>query len=519
MTTAPPRSNPPARRPNILLITSDQQHFSTLGFANPHIKTPALDRLAREGTNFTRAYCTNPTCTPSRASIITGLYPAWHHAWSIGCQLPHDVPTVGAHLAAQGYDTTLVGKAHFQPLRNGPGTDSVERQPLVRDLDFWRTFEDSHCPWYGFQHVETCRNHGDESHVGGHYAIWMEERGLKNWRDYFLEPNAEGYGAKPCKEGAWALPPEHHYTTWTAERTIAHLDRCAAGDQPFFLWSSFHDPHPPYLVPEPWASMYDPADMPIGQLQPGELETMCPYVAETQKEKPDFSAWKDEGGQGNHGLHRHHPDPDKLRKHMAIYYGMTSFMGQQIGRILDKLDELGIADNTLVVFTTDHGHFLGQHGLVAKAFMYDDNTRLPFLARFPGRIAAGGQCSALQSLVDLAPTFLQAAGAPVPGLMQGVNQLPVWEGQLQHARTDLIVEHRHQPTKYTVRSYVNQRYKLNVYRGHDFGELFDLQEDPGEIRNRWSDPAYADVKHRLMFDFLQAEMNREPTRQPRVAGA
>ncbi len=509
------------KRPNILLITSDQQHFDTLGFANPRIKTPALDRLAREGTNFTRAYCNNPTCTPSRASIITGMYPSWHGAWSIGTKLPEDVPTVGQRFLDAGYTTALVGKAHFQPLRSDetdPDGRSIECQPILRDLNYWRDF---HGPWYGFQHCELARNHADESHAGQHYAIWMEEKGLKNWADYFIEPDpVTGHGkAGQGRRGTWDLPEEYHYTTWTSERTIAQIERAKDEDAPFFIWSSFHDPHPPYLVPETWASMYDPADMPIGRIEPGELETMCPFVRETQQKQPDFSGFRDEGGQGNHGLHSHLHSEEHLRKNMAIYYGMTSFMDAHIGRILDRLDELGLADNTLVVFTTDHGHFLGQHGLVAKSFMYEDNVRLPFIVRWPGHVPAGSQCAALQGLVDLSPTFLEACGLKVPGIMQGHSQLDVWTGRADKAIDHVIVEHRHQPTKLTIRSYIDERYKLTVYRGHNWGELFDLREDPRELHNRWDDPAYQDVRCRLLFDLAQAEMKREPTRMPRIAGA
>lgn len=511
------------RRPNILLITSDQQHFDTLGFANPRIRTPALDRLAREGAHFTRAYCNNPTCTPSRASLITGLYPSWHGAWSIGTKLPEDVPTVGERFLDAGYFTALIGKAHFQPLRSdpdGPGGASIECQPILRDLDFWRSFNDTHTPWYGFAHCELARNHGDESHVGQHYAIWMEERGLKNWADYFVRPDPEtGHGATPCKRGAWDLPEELHYSAWTGERTIAMLDHAARNQQPFFIWSSFHDPHPPYIAPEPWASMYRPQDMPIGRIEPGELQTMVPYVARTQQPDPDFSEFKDPGGQGNHGLQSHLHDEQRLREDMAIYYGMTSLMDHHIGRVLDRLDALGLADNTLVVFTSDHGHFLGQHGLIAKAFMYEDNLRVPFLARWPGRIPAGQTIHALQALIDLPTTFLAACGLPVPGAMQGVDQLPVWQGRVPAARRDVIVEHRHQPTRLSIRSFITDRYKLTVYRGHDYGELYDLRDDPRELHNRWDDPAYAPTRCQLLFEFAQAEMAREPTRMPRIAGA
>jgi len=502
------------RPPNILLITSDQQHYDTLGFANPHIQTPNLDRLAREGANFTRAYCPNPLCSPTRASIITGLYPSAHGCWTLGTKLMEDVPTVGDALQAVGYQTSLIGKAHLHPLATAPGYESIECQPVLRDLDFWRNFRG---PWYGFRYVETARMHADEAHAGGHYGIWMEEKGLKNWRDYFQ--NYPSDDAHKPREGKWDLPQEFHYTTWTAEKTIDYIRMHVREGHPFFTWASFHDPHPPYLVPEPWASMYRPEDMEPGRLEPGEMDRMPPAHRLTQQSKPDFSPWR-ETPFWNHGYQSHLHSREYFKKHMAIYYGMISFMDQQIGRILAELDRLKIADNTLVIFTTDHGHFLGQHGLIFKgAFHYEDLVRVPFLARYPGRIPAGSTNAALVSLVDLAPTFLRLAGQEIPGTYQGVDQMPVWEAKAPAARNHVIVENRHQPTKLHLRTYIDARYKMTVYRNQPYGELFDLQEDPREVHNRWDDPACADVKREVMHRFLNAELQREPLRMPRICGA
>jgi len=444
--------------PNILLITSDQQHYDTLGVTNPRICTPNLDRLAREGTRFERAYCVNPVCTPSRSSIITGMYPAWHGGWTIGVKLPEDVPTLGDILRAHGYGTALVGKAHFHPLASTPESPSLECQPTLRDLEFWRSF---HGPWYGFERVELHRNHADESHAGQHYAIWMEEKGLANWRDYFWEWPHRPDGIR--RRHRWDLPEEFHYSVWTAERVIANIERLHAEGRPFFVWASFADPHPPYLVPEPWDEMYDPADMEPGRLVPGELEDMPPHFRKTQEPEPDFSMYRET--YGPHGFHSHLVDEELLRKDIAVYYGMVSLMDREIGRILDALESLGIAQDTLVVFTTDHGHFLGQHGLIAKgAFHYEDMLRLPMLVRWPGRVPAGRVSGALQSQVDFAQTFLEAAGIKAPGHMQGVSQLAVWEGRSERARRWVIVENRHEPTLVHLRTYVDERYKITVYR-------------------------------------------------------
>ena len=508
--------------PNILLITSDQQHWNTLGTINPRIRTPNLDRLARDGTQLDRTYCPNPVCSPSRASILTGQYPSTHGCWTIGVKLPEETRTVGHELAAAGYDTTLVGKAHFQPLLSLPGSESIECQPTLRDLDFWRGF---HGPWYGFDHVETARMHGNESHVGQHYAIWMEERGLANWRDYFQQfppvPDDKYAGPYYTRDAqAWDLPEEFHHSCWVGERTVANIERSARSGRPFFLWSSFFDPHPPYVVPEPWASAYEPDQMPWGTLEPGELDRLPPHFALTQQADPDFSAYDEPGGHALHGFHSHRHGLAEMRRSMACYYGMIGLMDREIGRILDSLDRLGIAENTLVVFTTDHGHFLGQHGLIAKGpFHYEDLLRLPFLARFPARIPAGTRSDALCSLVDLAPTFLSAAGLPIPGRMQGVDQLPVWTGDRDSARAHVLVENRHNPTRMHLRTLVTDTHKITVYRDGDFGELWDLASDREERRNLWNDPAAAALKSAMLLRLARAEIEREPTAMPRIAGA
>lgn len=496
-------------RPNILLITTDQQHHAALGVRDPIVQTPHLDRLAADGALFDRAYCPNPTCSPTRASIITGKYPSMHGCWTLGTKLDERVPTLGGLLSNAGYATSLIGKAHFQPLASTSEQTSLECPPTLRDLDFWRDF---HGPYYGFDHIELARNHANEAWAGQHYALWLEERGLLDWRDYFTGDDTSG-------RRTWTLPEDLHYSTWTAERSIAAIERATSAGMPFFCWASFQDPHPPYLAPEPWASMYDPADVTPGRLLPGELDRMPPWFAKTREADPDFGTWQ-ETPHLNHGFTSHVVAEDELRRDIAVYYGMVGLVDANVGRILARLDELGIADDTLVVFTSDHGHFLGQHGLVAKGpFHYDDLLRVPMIVRYPGRVSAGARVTALQSLVDLAPTFLAAARVPVPLDMQGVDQLPVWTGQRAEARDHVLVENRHQPTRVHLRTYVDARYKLTLYRDQPWGELFDLHDDPGEQHNRFADPAYADVRADLLHRFANAELRRETSQYPRIAVA
>ncbi|NJN81417.1 MAG: sulfatase-like hydrolase/transferase, partial [Caldilineaceae bacterium] len=297
-------------RPNILLITSDQQHWNTLGRLNPNVQTPNLDRLAERGTLFTRAYCPNPTCSPTRSSIITGQYPSQHGCYSLGTKLSEQAHTVGEDFSAAGYRTALVGKAHFQPLRGTDEFPSLEAYPILQDLDFWRSF---HGPFYGFDHVELARNHADEAHVGQHYAIWMEEQGCLNWRDYFKPPT--GHNAN--QKHRWELPEAFHYDRWIAERSMALLEEYRRNDESFLLWASFFDPHPPYLAPTPWDTLYDPTQIDLPAMVAGEHDQNPPHFQMTQQANPDFSAWEEPGGHAMHGFQSHLHDRDEMAKNIA----------------------------------------------------------------------------------------------------------------------------------------------------------------------------------------------------------
>jgi arylsulfatase A-like enzyme len=498
------------RRPNILLITSDQQHWSTLGALNPELQTPCLDRLASQGTLFQRAYCPNPTCTPTRSSMITGKYPSQHGAYSLGTKLPESQHTVGEDFQAAGYRTALVGKAHFQPIGSTEKYSSIESVPLMQDLDYWRKF---HGPFYGFQHVELARNHTDEGMVGQHYALWMEEQGLKNWREHFREPG----GTHAAQHHRWSLPEKFHYNTWIAERTEALLEQYRGDDEPFFLWSSFFDPHPSYLVPPPWDTMYDPKKLTVPSVVPGEHDRNPPHFQLTQTRKPDFSAWEEPEGNWMHGFHSHLQDRDVLAGNIAVYYGMVSCLDKYVGAIVNALDKKGLSENTLVVYTSDHGHFFGQHGLVAKgAFHYEDVIRVPFIARWPGHVPAGKRSDAIQSLVDLPQSFLGVCGIEAPRTMTGVDQSAVWLGQQPSRREFALVENHHQPTTIHARTYVDQRYKMTMYWNRDYGEIFDLQDDPGEINNLWNAPEARELKADLTRRLLFAEIGKEPVPMPRI---
>jgi uncharacterized sulfatase len=498
---------------NVLLITSDQQHFDTIGKFNKEIKTPNLDRLCESGTCFDRAYTVNPTCTPARASMITGKYPSQHGAWTLGTKLNEDCKTIGDIMQENNMKTSLFGKAHFQPLEGTEEFPSLESYPILQDLDYWQNFKKD---FYGFQKVKLARNHTNESHVGQNYALWMKENGCEDYKKYFVPPTGT---MDPNIKYCWPIPEKYHYDKWIAEETNNQLEEYSKNDDQFFLWASFFDPHPQYLVPENWVDMYDPEKLTLPTLIDGEMEGATEFHKLTQMKNPDFSKFS-ESGWAIHGCHSQLKDEETSRKELAIYYSMVSLMDKYIGKILDKLDELGLTENTLIVFTTDHGNFMGQHGLHAKGpFMFEDAIKIPFIASLKDKIPQNVVNHSLQSLVDLPVTMMDYLNLKVPYDWTGINQREVWEGKKDKVRDHIICEHHHERNLINMRAYVDERYKLVVYYNSEFGQLFDLQEDPNELNNLWDNEEYAKLKNKLLMKYIWAELEKESLYMPRIAHA
>jgi uncharacterized sulfatase len=489
-------------QPNILLITSDQQHYSWLGAENPNIKTPNLDALAADGGVHSRAYCCNPTCTPSRASILTGLYPSKHGAWSLGTRLSETVPTLNDSLKPRGYQTALIGKAHFQPTKSTPEYPSEEAPPKLYDLEYWKNRKGG---FYGFDTVALLRNHTCEGWVGQHYALWLEEKGLQNWRKFFQLRGGKKILVK--SPGRWKLPEAYHYNAFIAERAQAAMESAIRADKPFFVWASFPDPHNPHLAPAPWDTPYNPDTVAIPSYDPREHENNPPYFAEVLKKRPKLKQYR-ESGFAVHGLHRHFTPEKKLKKHIAVAQGMVSFMDKYIGKIIDRLKELGQYENTIVIFTSDHGEFFGQHGFLHKCiFHYEDLLKVPFISKgIPIK-------SDLISLADIMPTVLGLCGIDVPKGLDGVDITAM-------ERENVTVENRHEPTVMNLRTYIEKRYKITVHCGKPYGELYDLERDPDEHKNLWNDPNYAELKARMLQKYYnETEVLNEKLPMPRIAHA
>ena len=493
---------PPVRsgRPNILWLCTDQQRYDTLGAqGNRHVRTPRLDELWRSGTAFTHAYCQSPICTPSRASFLTGTYPSTCHNTRNGNDtFVGRFPLVTRLLADAGYDCGLIGKLHLA---------SAYGRIEPRADDGYRSWRYSHGP-------------RDDWPVGHDYADWVRQRGAV-LGELIQDPAG--------------VPAALHQTTWAAERTIEFIsDEQRAAGTPWLACVNIYDPHPPFNPPQEYRDRYDPAAM------PGPLFRASDLAQQEQLAAVDFQS----GGRPPDALDIHSPvipvsprpegagvqgsgtvaagtSPDAMPPHatardartlQAAYYAMIELIDDQVGRVLDALHASGQADDTLVIFTSDHGEMLGDHGLIQKGCrFYEGLVRVPLILSWAGRIRAGRQSDALVELTDLAPTLLEAAGEPVPEWMLGRSLLPIGSGAapLDRHRDAVWCEYfdaLDAPDATRATMYRRGRYKLVVYHGHGLGELYDLERDPGEFDNLWDDPAHAGVKADLLLDSYAAAM-------------
>jgi arylsulfatase A-like enzyme len=501
---------------NVLLVTTDQQRADTLGVeGSPLGATPRLDALAAEGTRFSAARTQNPLCQPARATILTGTYPSTHGVTCNGIDLPADAEerSVATLLHRAGHRTAFFGKAHFAttfPYFPTGKAESVEGSARV-DPE-WDG------PYFGFRHAELMLfGHnlriadlvGQWNWIFGpppfglHYARYLFrdgfERGVERLR--LMQPEAAGAAWDHTQTWPNALPEEDHPTTWVADRACDWLGRV---EPPFFAWVSFTDPHHPMDPPAPWSRRYAPADVlevlpPVHPREHDDSPPLHKVLAEGLRGRP--LEWANPGGAT---LTR-----EELARMTAGYYGMVAQLDHAIGRLLDALDERGLAGDTLVIVTTDHGEFLGEHQMIFKGpFGYDSLLRVPLVVRGPG-FARGAVVGDPVGTIDLAPTMLAAAGLETPAWMEGrsLADLP---------REYVLTENDFQiVARIPLRTITTGRYKLHRYLAHPFGELYDLQEDPGEIVNRWDDPAYAATRDELL-GLLGDVMNHEVRAEPSV---
>ena len=345
------------KKPNILAIMTDQQRFDTISaLGNPIIQTPALDRLVREGTSFTSAYCASPVCVASRCSFLLGEYP--HKTGSTSnSPMPQDRTSLMMYLNQDGYQTHGIGKMHFSP--------------------------DNRKLW-GYE----TRIFSEEGGGEDDFRQYLNQNGY----NHVVAPQGERseyyYVPQPSQ-----LPERLHHTTWLGDKTLEFLNQRDT-DRPFFCWTSFIKPHPPFEAPVPWSRLYRMIEMSPPHLPPesGDFLTYWNHFQNRYK-------YRDQGC-----------DMNLLRLTKAAYYATISQIDYQVGRILDQLTIDGILDDTLILFTSDHGELLGDFNSYGKRSFLDSASRIPLLVRYPERFPLGIECEQPVSLVDILPTCLNAAG-------------------------------------------------------------------------------------------------------------
>ena len=496
-------------RPNVLMIMTDQHRADHLGFGgNDIVQTPHLDALAARSMQFTSAFVTNPLCQPNRCSILTMRYPSVHGTRHNGIALDWDANTFVRRLRSTGYRTGLVGKGHFQNFEFFPeiaqkqfnfSLDEQARRVGLPGVEGWDRYEsvqghldeDIVVPgdYYGFDQVEVLPAHGDC--VTGHFVGWLREKG-HDWHNMAGKDNAtwlyEGWGEVRRPK----LPPELYPTTFVAERSIDFIEKGRTDDEPWFLQCSFPDPHHPFTPPGHYADMYDPADMEI----PATFDD--PHT----KSQPHLKHLVSSRGSVNSTPALQAPNEAQLRHAMAFEFGAISMIDDSIAQVLDALERSGQGDNTIVVFTSDHGDMFGDHGLILKMFThYDGVLRVPFTISGPG-ITPGTTASLVNSL-DLGETLLDLCDVDSYYGSQGISLTPVLNDPTAEVRDALLIEedqirdHLNAGVQPRMRTVLTKDARLTRYQNLESHDLYDLANDPDELENRWDDPSSKDLRLQL----------------------
>ena len=478
--------------PNIIVITTDQQRFDSLGcIGSDFISTPNLDRLAAEGVLFTRAYCSNPVCTPARASIFTGQNLSTHGAWNVGTKIPTDTILLSHRLKELGYRTHYVGKMHFQPFGH---TDSCESQ-----INWNNGKKLTTGPYYGFDTVELACGHTIAGMTGA-YGEWILDKidGDREKFEQFKQAHPLTTPNFHANAMDTELPVKYQNSVWTAERTCAFLQSEEA-QKPFLLGVGFEDPHHPHAVPKDYKNRVDPAKVPLPDYDEGELDDKPPHYNLARCSKLHDSCYSGEYTVAGVGDGYHDATPEAGRLARAYYYTLIQLIDEQLGRILDCLDREGLADNTIVVFTSDHGELLGDHGLWLKGpFHYEQMIKIPLIIRWPKGFVRGLASEELFSQIDIVPTLMSAVGVDHITGMDGLDMTEILRGKRSGIRTHALVECYDDPKKLRLKTVVTRDRKCTWYKGEDFGELYDLEKDPREKINLWDNQSYTADKNRLL---------------------
>lgn len=465
-------------RPNILWICSDQQRYDTIhALGNSLIRTPNIDRIIENGVTFTHAYCQSPVCTPSRASFLTGRYPRTTRCRQNGQTIPADERLLPRILKDHGYRCGLAGKLHLSSCSEGKVEQRID--------DGYDVFHWSHHPQPDWEENA--------------YQQWLRSKGV-SWEELYSAPEVDH--VKP------GVPTEYHQTTWCAEMAIEFIKENR--EWPWLFSVNMFDPHHAFDPPQKYLDKYDPKEMPVPKFRPAEWE-----------EKTSFQQLDHQWAHNTvGGMRVDQITAEQSQKITAAYYAMVELIDDQVGRMIHALEETGQIENTIVVFMSDHGEMLGDHGLYLKGpHFYEQAVHVPLTMQWPGNFSEGLRSDALVELVDLVPTFCDAAKIPIEPQIQGKSFIEICRGE---ATPDLHRDHVY--CEYT-NSWTHHRsygtmlrtktHKIVVYHGTDEGELYDLQNDPDEFHNLWGDVESMELKVSLIkqaFDASVLTMDPMPPR-------
>ncbi|MYN13472.1 sulfatase-like hydrolase/transferase [Pusillimonas sp. TS35] len=505
------------RKPNILLFITDQHKADHLGvYGNKIVKTPNLDAIARRGWRADRFYVASPICMPNRSSLMTGRMPSVHGARHNGIPLALESVTFVDRLREAGYETALVGKSHLQNMTGkgphwpgpaDPPMDGEARRAAPGNYDqewgpLWRRdpAHDLETPFYGFSRVALAVDHGDQ--VWGHYWRWLE----KNHPEAAATAGPEhaiptpDYELSRCGQ-AWRtrVPEELSTSAYIGNEARSLIREYAQAGKPFFMMCSFPDPHHPFTPHGKYWDMYGPeaVDLPESFHACAEHEA-APPVQWLYRQRDEGKAVK-----STPALFA--CTEREAREAIALNYGSISHIDAVIGEVTAELAQQGVSDNTIIIFMSDHGDYLGDHQLLWKGpIHYQSLIRTPFIWMDPTRPNDHANGGALASTIDVAATILDRVGITPYNGMQGKSLLPLMAGAQASLRDDILVEEEGQRIMFgfdrrvRMRTLVNAEYRVSVYEGCEWGELYDLRADPMELENLWRSPGHAQVRQSML---------------------
>ncbi|MBD3197375.1 MAG: sulfatase-like hydrolase/transferase [Candidatus Lokiarchaeota archaeon] len=494
---------------NVLFIITDQQRADHLGcYGNKTLKTPNIDKLANDSIRFSNAFCANPMCMPNRATLLTGLYPNMHGVRSNGINLSEEIPTITDTLRSRGWYTKAIGKMHLQ-FNFPPYKRSSESYEMISQWNRPKTANQMRnrfkSPYYGFEDVEITLGHGDL--MSGHYIDWLEEKSPK----HVLEIKKRFTKFFDNLMYKTTLPEELYPTTYVKERTINFLEKYAKGDygeKPFFLHCSIPDPHHPVCPPGNYYDMYDPDKIELPESFSNKNSLYEHHILGEHLKNPIFS-----------GATLRDSSEEEIREFIALTYGSISMIDHNVGEILATLHKLGLEDNTMVIYTSDHGDLSGDHGLLLKGpCPFSGILNVPLLWKIP-KITKGKLSDALISSIDIPPTILnllKIRDRHHPPDIQGYDFSEVIKNQKDKIRDCCFIEEDEEikNLKFRLRHLVTENYKLTMYESAQIGDLFHRKNDPHELHNLWFENEK--VRNELVLKMLNESLKTQ-SRYPKRA--